>query len=689
MNSFEKEIDAQKPSPAFDQNLKGQKELEGSLKTKTIFLTQKYLNRWILSNPSSSAFFVCLFSITLTYRVWLTMELFTHPIRPFDFNPNLYPLGLMLRLWPQDLILILILSLLTWFISQIHLLRNPKGAPTFMRALGLTVLHILIITLTLIYGIHKRLLFEVQSGLDYSVMAEAFTNFPLEEVFKFIGVGDILFLIFPIGLFDLLLFGPLRLRIWGARISLSLFILFLLTFPFLTPTKTKTIPSEIRLNPVVFFVSDLANTTFTRYVTGPQERLANKNKPQDLGNLRPHGFETLPTVKNETPWNLVLMIMESVGTRYIFDNQDGPMPMPFLYQLSKKGWFLKRHFTTSNVSTKAIFSILSGLYDLFDRETFSTRPDIYLPSLYHFLGKNYEGFLVTPTSPIWYFPIAFVRNSGLSEIHTYENLNFKIKEERTSLGRYITRDEVQSVDFFIQRLRKAKEPFLGIYISFTAHFPYFDYGEPYRVRGEESLKDRYYNNLHLLDHLLKRIYDHLDSQGQLDRTLLVMVGDHGQAFGQHRPNNYMHYRYSYNVNLETPAVLYQPKLFKPKVIDRPTSHVDLLPTLLDAMGISYDPALFDGESLFHKDMNRSTIFVYGLEGCISSLDRQGIKVQHSLKDHRSWAFDLKIDPEETNPLEASRFPLQLEYLLRYTKTHGQRLIQYNDSLKEKRAVGRK
>jgi len=107
------------------------------------------------------------------------------------------------------------------------------------------------------------------------------------------------------------------------------------------------------------------------------------------------------------------------------------------------------------------------------------------------------------------------------------------------------------------------------------------------------------------------------------------------------------------------------------------------------MGISYDPALFDGESLFHKDMNRSTIFVYGLEGCISSLDRQGIKVQHSLKDHRSWAFDLKIDPEETNPLEASRFPLQLEYLLRYTKTHGQRLIQYNDSLKEKRAVGRK
>jgi len=689
MNSFGKEINTQKPSSVFDQNLKGQKELEGSLKTKTIFLTKTYLNRLILSSPSSFALFVCLFSITLTYRIWLTVELFTHPIRPFDFNPHHHPFWFMLYPRSQDFIFILILPFLTWSISQIHFLRDLKGTSTFIRALGLTVLHILIISLTLIYGVHKRLLFEVQSGLEYSVMAEAFTNFPIEEVFKFIGAGDILFLIFPIGLFDLLLFGPLRLRIWGVRISLSLFILFLFTFPFLTPTKTKNIPPEIRLNPVVFFVSDLAKTTVRRYVTGPAERLANENKPQDLGNLKPRGFETLPTVKNETPWNLVLLIMESVGTRYIFDNQDGPMPMPFLYQLSKKGWFLKRHFTTSNVSTKAIFSILSGLYDLFDRETFSTRPDISIPSLYHFLGKNYEGFLVTPTSPIWYFPIAFVRNSGCSEIHTYENLNFKIKEERTSLGRYITRDEVQSVDFFIQRLKKAREPFLGIYISFTAHFPYFDYGEPYRVRGKESLKDRYYNNLHLLDHLLKRIYDHLDSHGQLDRTILVMVGDHGQAFGQHRPNNYMHYRYSYNVNLETPAVLYQPRLFKPKVIDWPTSHVDLLPTLLDAMGISYDPALFDGESLFHKEMNRSTIFFYGLEGCISSLDRQWVKVQHSLKDHRSWAFDLKIDPEETNPVEASRFPLQLEHLLRYTKTHGQRLVQYNDSLKEKRAVGSK
>jgi hypothetical protein len=54
-------------------------------------------------------------------------------------------------------------------------------------------------------------------------------------------------------------------------------------------------------------------------------------------------------------------------------------------------------------------------------------------------------------------------------------LNLKTKEEYHSLGHYIGRDEVQTVDFFIQRLDRAREPFLGIYYSFAAHLPYFDY----------------------------------------------------------------------------------------------------------------------------------------------------------------------------------------------------------------------
>jgi arylsulfatase A-like enzyme len=123
------------------------------------------------------------------------------------------------------------------------------------------------------------------------------------------------------------------------------------------------------------------------------------------------------------------------------------------------------------------------------------------------------------------------------------------------------------------------------------------------VKDDGRAISRYYNNLNLLDHMIKHIYDHLQKQGLLERTILVIVGDHGQAFGQHHPDNYMHHRYSYNENLETPAIIYQPALFSPKAFEIPTSHVDILPTLLDAMRIPYDPLLFDGESLFNTSVS--------------------------------------------------------------------------------------
>jgi membrane-anchored protein YejM (alkaline phosphatase superfamily) len=365
------------------------------------------------------------------------------------------------------------------------------------------------------------------------------------------------------------------------------------------------------------------------------------------------------------------------------------MPMPFLHKISREGWFLKKHYTTSNVSTKAVFSLLSGCYDFFNRGTFGTRPDVNVPAIDGWLGEGYDSFLVTPCSLSWYFPTNFVKNSGLSEIHSYENLKFKIKEEFCSLGHYIARDETQTVDFFIQRLSQAREPFLGIYISFTAHFPYFDYGEDYRIRKDDGhLISRYYNNLYLLDRMIKRVHDHLLERGLLERTILVVAGDHGQAFGQHHPNNFMHYRYSYNENLETPAIFYQPGLLKPKTFGFPTSHVDILPTLLDAMRVTYSPVGFDGESLFNNKPRRRPIFFYGHEESISSLDSHLIKVQYSLKKKRCWVFDLKLDPDEKNPLDCSLYPVQVRDLYQFVSDHDLHLLEYSATVTEKNGVRR-
>jgi len=664
------------------------------IRVKTLLMKcPGWVTRIFSSSKSSFALFICLLAIVFVYRIQLTIGLFTNAVRPFDFNPAQHPVWFTLAYLPYDLAFVFVCFVLSWLLSRMaYFIKQGKTFP-ILRISGLIFLHLVLLTVVLIHGIHGRLLFDVQTGFDSAVMKEAFSGISLTETLRLVEERDYLFLLFPFGLFWLMLLFPVRLRIWTARVSVML-VIFLLSLSLLTiDKKPEKIPDEIRLNPAVFLLSDITKDTFFTHLKQRQTMSVVGGKGSGIQSFRP--TETKPMepaaslpAKDRRPWNLIIFIMESAGTRYIFDTSEGnAMPMPFLHKISQEGWYLKRHFTTSNVSTKAVFSIFSGLYDVFSRETFGTRPDAEVPAIYNWVGQGYDSFLVTPSSISWYFPTKFVTNNGLSEIHSYENLKFNIKEEFHSLGHYIARDEVQTVDFFVQRLSEVREPFLGIYISFAAHFPYFDYGEDYRIaKNDGRLISRYYNNLNLLDRMIKRIVDHLQEQGLLERTILVILGDHGQAFGQHHPNNFMHYRYSYNENLETPAILYQPALFKPKIFEFPTSHVDILPTLLDAMKIPYSTGAFDGDSLFSHKLMRKSIFFYGYEESISSLDPHLIKVQRSLKKNNCWAFDLKLDPEEKNPLDCSSYPLQLEALYKFVTTHDVNLLKYNANLREKKEL---
>lgn len=637
------------------------------------------------------AFFVCALSIVFSYRIYLSWALFTRTIRPFDFNPSAHPVWFMIRYLPYDLILILscviLIGFFTW--TSNHLFRGYLRR--FLSLIGFGMLHLLIFSLLILHGAHIRLLFEAQTGMNFFVIQEFFLNVPWQELVKFVDWKDGLIGLIPLGLFWGVLLTPSILRVPVLKISIGIIVLLSLLSLFGTRIQHAPLPSEIRLNPVLFFLADLREQATSS--PSREGKYAQINREGGVG-LQASGkeFETpikplkfLPPPGN-SPWNIVLFVMESVGSRYIFDSSQGHgMPMPFLHGLAKESWYFKKHYTSSNISTKAIFSILSGLYDFFHQETFGNRPDASVPSLHNYLLEGYEAFLVTPSPIQWYFPVGFVKNNGLKEMHHFENLPLKVRMEQHSLGRYLGRDEVETIHFFNQRIRKAKEPFLGIYISFAAHLPYFDYGPDYRiVEPVDRMIHRYYNNLYLLDHMLRRVYENLKEMGLLERTILVIVGDHGQAFGQHHPDNYLHHRYSYNENLETPAIIHQPVLFQPRTVEVPTSHVDLLPTLLDALRIPYASHYLNGESLFHHRLKRKYVFIYGYEGTITSIDQQWIKVQYSFKKKKCWAFDLKVDPDERKPLDCSSCEGQLEDLQKFTRFHDAHLVKYNEMMKEKR-----
>ena len=95
------------------------------------------------------------------------------------------------------------------------------------------------------------------------------------------------------------------------------------------------------------------------------------------------------------------------------------------------------------------------------------------------------------------------------------------------------------------------------------------------------------------DAMLGRLFDRLRQAGVLDRAVIVVTADHGEALGDHGERT--HGLFAYDATLAVPLIVSGPGV-RPGVVDLPVGHVDLLPTLAALAGLPA-PAGVDGHSL--------------------------------------------------------------------------------------------
>jgi arylsulfatase A-like enzyme len=112
---------------------------------------------------------------------------------------------------------------------------------------------------------------------------------------------------------------------------------------------------------------------------------------------------------------------------------------------------------------------------------------------------------------------------------------------------------------------------------------------------QAHLKALYDAELSWVDENLTRLLEGLERQGRLDSTLIVVTGDHGEAFFEH--GRFGH-RYDLTEEvLRIPLLIWSPgRVPAGRVVDEPVSIVDVLPTLMDYAGLPADDTL-DGTSL--------------------------------------------------------------------------------------------
>lgn len=648
------------------------------------------------------------FGVLARLRLIYSLYYSSPPFRGFS-RANDSLLGLYQNLWTEAAWTIQIAALAWLVLTIFQHIHRPRFLDKFFTVFGWLFLHSFMFMTSFLYGSHLRALFDVQSGLTFDLWSEGVDAFGPEDIVRFLTFSDAFFLLLPILLFWAFWMLPSRWRQVRNRTLLVMLGLILILGLSPSSPQAKKLDVALKMTPVQHLLSDyirmrnesgkpdilevktpkIPQKPTKRGTDNDKQKLppwANR-KPEHTVQLIDPIFMSQQAITKQVPkadpnttyksplfpniaqgkqppqkrWNVLFYMLESVGTRYIFDKKRaGRMPMRFLKKIADNGWYFTNHWATANSSPRAIFSILSGLYPSPQLSMFEMRRNICAPSLYDFANPHYDTFFMTPGSLKWYFPIDFFRNNGPK--HLYGARKFRRFRRYGSFP-----NEIDVTTELIKRIKSAKKPFLASYLSFIPHGPYDDYGPKYRIlQNTRRDVNRYYNNLYTLDLQIKRLFRALHKAGLLHNTIVVFVGDHGQAFGQHR-RNWGHSRKSYNENYHAPLMFYQPKLFKPQVIQRRTSHVDIVPTLLDAMNLPYEPLLFQGESLFQSKFRRKQLFFYGNESTLSMWDNKGLKMQYLSKRRRCWVYDLQQDPKEKRRQSCVPYIQQRTVLRRYLK----------------------
>ena len=114
---------------------------------------------------------------------------------------------------------------------------------------------------------------------------------------------------------------------------------------------------------------------------------------------------------------------------------------------------------------------------------------------------------------------------------------------------------------------------------YEPHFPYAP-PEPFASRFANDL---YHGEVSYADALLQPLLEPLLATGQDPRSLVVLTADHGEGLGEH--GEATHGIFAYEATLRVPLILHAPGLLRPRVVADRVRHIDLLPTVLDALGL--------------------------------------------------------------------------------------------------------
>jgi arylsulfatase A-like enzyme len=386
----------------------------------------------------------------------------------------------------------------------------------------------------------------------------------------------------------------------------------------------------------------------------------------------------------ETPaekMNVVVIHVESLGD--VSGRVNGVPVMTSLERLAKNGVTWRNAYAVGPYSSRAIVATQSGRYPPNSRENpfgllklsdYECLASDFKKAAYrtgYFTADNFTFYGSDRLKQICTYDI-------MRDAKSYESLE---PEYRNSLGA----DERTLFNAAYEWIRSSKDGFFITIQTLLPHHPYRTPPNWNRPASPGGLKS-YHDAISYVDHNLNLFLDRLEADSLLESTIIVVMGDHGEAFEQHAQNR-IHSAFLYEENLRIPLIISNPGLF-------PTQHssenmaslIDIAATVYDLTGVRDSSNRHDGKSLFAPQDRRMVFMSTAYSHDILALRDGVFKFIWTPETREAQLYNLKVDPDERENLVAS-FPGRVRFYMNalaswdaHTRTAGARASEAHGPL---------
>lgn len=281
--------------------------------------------------------------------------------------------------------------------------------------------------------------------------------------------------------------------------------------------------------------------------------------------------------------NVLLITIDTLRYDRVGILSDRYVKTPNLDRLARRSAVFTRAYAHNPLTRPSHANIMTGTTALY--HGVSDNPSFRLEDRYLTLAEHLKENSYTNGA----FIGAFVLDSRFGLNRGFDLYNDSTGVQKFATFDFVERPADQVVQPAIKWIADQKAKWYCWVHIFDPHDPYTP-PEPYK---SEYPQDPYSGEVAFVDEQLGILFDSLNKTGLLEKTIVIITSDHGEAFGE--KGEWTHGFFAYDNTIHIPLFLFYPGI-EPKMVQENACHIDIFPTVCDLLGLPV-PAHIQGESL--------------------------------------------------------------------------------------------